>query len=61
MFIEKEAKQRGLKNLLGIITGENQASIDLFSKVGYNNCATFKNVGEKFGRILDVVAYKKEI
>ncbi len=60
-FLEQHAKQGGLKNLIGIITGENKASISLFEKSGYAKCAHFKHVGEKFGRVLDVVAYQKEV
>jgi len=60
-FLEMQAKAVGLKNLMGIITGENHGSIALFEKSGYTKCAHFKNVGEKFDRILDVVAYQKEI
>lgn len=59
--LEHEALQVGIKNLLGIITGENEASISLFEKCGYENCARFRQVGEKFGRLLDVVAYQKII
>jgi L-amino acid N-acyltransferase YncA len=47
--------------LIGIITGENQASIGLFEKCGFEKCAHFKKVGEKFNRLLDVVAYQKII
>jgi len=60
-FLEQQAKQVGLKNIVGIISGENDGSIRLFEKSGYMKCAHFKNIGEKFGRILDVVAYQKEI
>lgn len=60
-FLEEKAKANGIKNLLGIITGENTASIALFRKCGYFECANFRNVGEKFGKILDVVTYQKEI
>jgi phosphinothricin acetyltransferase len=60
-YMEAIAKEIGLKNLLGIITGENHGSIALFEKSGYTKCAHFKNVGEKFDRILDVVAYQKEL
>ncbi|MCF8715260.1 N-acetyltransferase [Joostella atrarenae] len=60
-FLEEKAKTNGIKNLLGIITGENTASIALFRKCGYFECANFRNVGEKFGKILDVVTYQKEI
>jgi len=60
-YLEEIAKAVGLKNLMGIITGENHGSIALFEKSGYMKCAHFKNVGEKFDKILDVVAYQKEI
>jgi len=60
-FLEKAAEERGIKNLIGIISGDNLGSIRLFEKCGYIKCAHYKNVGEKFGKILDVVAYQKEI
>jgi phosphinothricin acetyltransferase len=59
--LEPIALNSGIKNLLGIITGENSASIALFEKCGYQNCANFRQVGEKFGRLLDVLAYQKII
>lgn len=60
-FLEQKAIEAGLKNLLAIITGDNSGSIALFSNAGYTKCADFKNVGEKFGKILDVVGYQKEL
>jgi len=57
--MEQLAPELNIKILLGIITGENTGSIKLFEKCGYEKCAHFKQVGEKFGRILDVVAYQK--
>lgn len=60
-FLEERAAEAGLKNLIGIISGDNEGSIGLFGKAGYLKCAQFKNVGEKFGKILDVVACQKEI
>ncbi len=60
-FLEEQAADAGIKNLIGIITGENMASISLFARAGYVQCALFRNVGEKFGRVLDVVAMQKEI
>ncbi len=60
-LLESVAKNNGISVLIGIITGENQASIELFEKCGYEKCAHFKKVGEKFNRLLDVVAYQKMI
>jgi L-amino acid N-acyltransferase YncA len=60
-YLERRAVANGLKNLIGIIAGDNEGSIALFEKAGYLKCAHFKNVGEKFGKVLDVVAFQKEI
>lgn len=57
--LEEVARQKGISVLIGIIAGDNYQSISLFEKCGYEKCAHFKQVGEKFGKILDVVAYQK--
>ncbi|HEX3006597.1 MAG TPA: GNAT family N-acetyltransferase, partial [Bacteroidales bacterium] len=58
-FIEKIARERKFHALLGVICSENEASIRLFKKFGYWECANFKEVGLKYGRLLDVVVYEK--
>ena len=60
-FIEERAKKAGICTLVSLICGENMASIKLFEKNDYIKCAHFKNVGEKLGRLLDLVCYEKEI
>ncbi len=59
--LETVARSVGLQNLVGVISGDNTGSIRVFEKSGYEKCAHFKNVGEKFGMVLDVVAYQKEL
>jgi L-amino acid N-acyltransferase YncA len=59
--IEQKARENGIKVLLAFISGNNKESIGFFEKLGYWKCAHFKNVGEKFGKRLDVVAYEKEL
>lgn len=56
--LKKLAPQLGIVVLVAIITAENTTSIKLFEKCGFEKCAHFKKVGEKFKRILDVVAYQ---
>jgi phosphinothricin acetyltransferase len=56
-----EAIQGYISVLIGMITGENVASIKLFKACGYEKCAHFKEVGQKFNKLLDVVAYQKII
>ncbi len=58
---EQKLKKNGLKVLLSVISGENTSSIKLFGALGYEHCAHFKQVGEKFGRILDVIVMQKMI
>lgn len=58
-FIESWAAQHQFHVLIAIICAENESSIALFSKKGYFKCAHLKEVGIKFGRILDVVYYQK--
>lgn len=58
-MIENIAKSKEIWVLIGIISGDNQASMKLFEKCGYEKCAHFKKVGKKFDKILDVVAYQK--
>ena len=63
LYLKPEFSGKGIgkKNLIGIIAEENIQSIKLMDKCGFEKCAHFKKVGEKFGRILDVVAYQKII
>jgi phosphinothricin acetyltransferase len=58
-FLEEEAKKNDFHTLLGIICGENTASIRMVEKAGYTKCAHYKEVGVKFGRYLDIVSYQK--
>ncbi len=58
-FMEKEALNRDIKVLLGTITGTNENSIRLFAKCGFEKCAHFRQVGQKFDELLDVVVYEK--
>lgn len=57
--LEHIAAQVGIVVLLAIITGDNVHSIRSFGAAGYTKCADLKEVGEKFGKLLDVVFYQK--
>lgn len=58
-YLEKVAKNSGISVLIGIISGDNGNSIKLFEMNGYEKCAHYKQIGEKFNKILDVVSYQK--
>ena len=57
--LEKHARGNGIHSFLSVICAENADSIKLFSKNGYEKCAHFREVGTKFGRMLDIVVMQK--
>ncbi|MFC4100492.1 GNAT family N-acetyltransferase [Paenibacillus xanthanilyticus] len=59
MFLEAEARTIGFHTLVATICTENERSIRLFERLGYEKCAHFKEVGYKFGRRLDIASYQK--
>ncbi len=58
-FVENQAREREFHSLLAIVCGENIASIRLFLKQGYRECAHYHQVGRKFDRWLDVLSFEK--
>ncbi|HNX29676.1 MAG TPA: N-acetyltransferase family protein [Syntrophomonadaceae bacterium] len=60
-FIEDTAVSQKMHVLIATICGENSKSMHLFERNGYNKCAHYKEVGEKFGQLLDIVTYQKII
>lgn len=57
--LERVAAEKGLKVLIASISGENMCSINLFRKLGWQECAHFQGVGQKWGRALDVIFFQK--
>ncbi|MBN2853815.1 MAG: N-acetyltransferase [Clostridia bacterium] len=60
-FLEKKALGLPIRSLLALICAENDDSIRLFEKCGYEKVGTIKKAGVKFNRLLDVVYYQKII
>lgn len=58
-FIENFAVAQNMHVLIASICGENRKSIALFENNGYQKCGHYKEVGRKFGQLLDVVSYQK--
>jgi len=57
--LEDYATGNGIHTLIAGLCIENVPSKRLFEKCGYDLCATFRQVGHKFGRILDVIYLQK--
>lgn len=55
----RECKERGVRSLIACITAENETSRKFHEKLGFERVSCFKEVGEKFGRLLDVTDYQK--
>lgn len=59
--LEEILKAQGVVNLLACITEENSNSIHFHEKLGYKEVGTFKKVGFKFNRWLDVTWMQKTL
>ena len=47
-------KEKNFRTLVSRISGKSEASVHLHKKLGFSNIGTMKNVGKKFGEIIDV-------
>ena len=52
--VEKARENGNVHTIVSVITGGNRASIELHKKLGFTHCGTICEVGEKFGRLLDI-------
>ena len=53
------AKERGdVHTIISVITGDNTASLKMHEKLGFTYGGTLFSVGEKFGRLMDIVNYQ---
>jgi phosphinothricin acetyltransferase len=55
----KEGSNSGLHTAISRIAGDNEVSIHLHKKLGFNDIGVMKEVGIKFGKILDVYLMQK--
>lgn len=59
--LTETCREKGCHSLIACITAENEGSCRFHEKLGFKKVSFFKEVGEKFGRLLDVVDYQKII
>ena len=59
--LEEVAAARGLKTIVASISGENEGSIELFRKLGWEQCAHFRGIAEKWGRAMDVIFFQRSL
>lgn len=53
--IERTRRLGRFRSVIACITADNERSISLFRSLGFTQVSLFRSVGEKFGRMLDVV------
>lgn len=59
--IEKLAKEAGIRNIISVITSENDASVAFHEKNGFESVGRISDVGFKFGKWLGVDFYRKKL
>ena len=59
--IETRARQAGIKNLISIVTEENEPSEKFHLKNGFEKIGTLTDVGVKFGKSLGVTYFQKKL
>ena len=59
--IEKDAKSRGIRNILASINSRNTHSLKFHEKNGFVECGKFPGIGEKFGKRFDIIWMIKKI
>lgn len=57
-LLEMKKEEGNFDSLFSLITGTNEASIQLHEKLGFEYAGILKNSGVKFGRHLDVTIYR---
>lgn len=61
IYLLAEAKKMGLRNIISIITLENDASINFHKKLGFKEVGRLNDVGIKFNRQLDICYFQYKI
>jgi phosphinothricin acetyltransferase len=59
LALEERARAQGLHVLIGGIGADNEASLRLHAQLGYSETGRLPQVGQKFGRWLDLVFMQK--
>ncbi len=59
-LLERAAAQ-GLRNVIGVVSADNPASLALHAALGFAEVGRLPGVGEKWGRVLDAVFLQREV
>ncbi|MBQ8972476.1 MAG: GNAT family N-acetyltransferase, partial [Clostridia bacterium] len=59
--MEERARRMGVRNIMSIISMDNEESLKFHEKHGFIQAARFEDIAEKFGRSLGVVYALKRL
>ena len=59
--VDAHARRVGLHALLAVVCADNTASLAAFTRAGYQQVGLLREVGSKFGRLLDVAYLEKVV
>lgn len=57
-ILEMARERDGIHTVISVITGGNEASLRLHRQLGFVHCGTIREVGVKFGKMLDIENYQ---
>lgn len=57
-LLDEARRREDIHTVISVITEGNDASVKLHQEFGFSWCGTMKEVGQKFGRMLDIVNYQ---
>ena len=59
--VERLGRERGIENIISIITSDNKRSLHFHRKNGFAEIGVMRSVACKFGRYLDVSFFQKHL
>ncbi len=60
-YLEHKIKEKNFRNIIASVSSDNIHSINLFTKIGYEHCADYKDIAYKHGHYVGIVDFQKMI
>lgn len=59
--LERIIEEKGFRNIIASISSDNDRSMNLFRRLGYRQCADYKEIARKHGHYVGIVDFQKLI
>jgi L-amino acid N-acyltransferase YncA len=60
-YLEGKIKDNQYMNIIASVSSENNTSIRLFRRLGYEQCASYKEVAYKHGHYVGIIDFQKKV